>query len=71
MVTVNNDFCVTRGAICQRFSLVTHSWKLLANHLTLHPKIVIHGNSCIILYIIPNIRNNLFVGSLFLKGNIL
>ena len=27
-----------------------HSWKLLANRLTRDPKIVIHGNSCIILY---------------------
>ena len=28
-----------------------HLWKLLANRLTRDPKIVIHGNSCIILYI--------------------
>ena len=47
---MNNDFWVTRDAICQWFSLV--SWKLLANRLTRDPKIVIHGNSCIILYII-------------------
>ena len=71
---MNNDFWVTREAICQWFSLVTsslvkiigksphewpkrrfandfHSWKLLANRLTSDPKIVIHGNECIILYI--------------------
>ena len=40
---MNNDFWFTRDAIC-------HSWKLLANSLTRDPKIVIHGNSCIILY---------------------
>ena len=45
-VTVNNDFWVTRDAICQWFS-----WKLLTNRLTRDPKIVIHGNLCIILYI--------------------
>ena len=28
-----------------------HSWKLLANRITRDPKILIHGNSCIILYI--------------------
>ena len=49
---MNNDFLVTREVICQWFSLVTsllvkivgkspHSWL----------KIVIHGSSCIILYI--------------------
>ena len=32
-------------------SWLRHSWKLLANRLTRDPKIVIHGNSCIILYI--------------------
>ena len=41
---MNNDFWVTREAICQ--------WKSLANRLTREPKIVIHGNSCIILYIL-------------------
>ena len=30
-----------------------HSWKLLANRLIRDPKIVFHGNSCIIPYIIP------------------
>ena len=33
-------------------SWLRHSWKLLANRLTRDPKIVIHGNSCIILYTI-------------------
>ena len=32
-------------------SWLRHSWKLLANRLTRDPKIVIHGNSCIILYL--------------------
>ena len=32
-------------------SWLRHSWKLLANRLTRDPKIAIHGNSCIILYI--------------------
>ena len=32
-------------------SWLRHPWKLLANRLTRDPKIVIHGNSCIILYI--------------------
>ena len=38
-VTVNNDFWVTSEAICQS----------LANRITSDPKIVIHGNECIIL----------------------
>ena len=33
-------------------SWLHHSWKSLANRLTREPKIVIHGNSCIILYIL-------------------
>ena len=32
-------------------SWLRHSWKYLANRLTRDPKIVIHGNSCIILYV--------------------
>ena len=32
-------------------SWLRHSWKSLANHLTRDQKMVIHGNSCIILYI--------------------
>ena len=35
-------------------SWLRHSWKLLANRLTRDPKIVVHGNSCIILYISIN-----------------
>ena len=33
-------------------SWLHHLWKSLANRLTCDPKIVIHGNSCIILYIL-------------------
>ena len=40
-VTVNNDFLVTGGVICQS----------LANHLTSDQKIIIHGNECIILFL--------------------
>ena len=32
-------------------SWLRHSWKSLANRLTRDPKIIIHGNSCIILYL--------------------
>ena len=44
------------GSLVKRFandfhSLLRHSQKLLASHLTDDPKIVIHGNACIILYI--------------------
>ena len=43
------------GSLMMRFandfhSWLRHSWKLLANRLTRDPEIVIHGNSCIILY---------------------
>ena len=52
-VTVNNNLLVTSEAICQRFSWVMmsrmkvigkspHKWP---------PKIIIHGNECIILFI--------------------
>ena len=49
-------------------SWLRHSWKLLANRLTRDPKIVIHGNSCIILYIITGhpIYDNSPVSQLFL-----
>ena len=40
---MNNDFCVIRDAICK--------WSLANGH-TRDPKLVIHGNSCIILYIL-------------------
>ena len=36
-------------------SWLRHSWKSLANRLTRDPKFVIHGNSCIILYIFMGI----------------
>ena len=44
------------GSLLRRFandfhSWLRHSWKSLANRLNRDPKIVIHGNSCIILYI--------------------
>ena len=44
-------------------SWLRHSWKLLANRLTRDPKIVIHGNSCIILYIIiiSSISSNIII----------
>ena len=43
------------GSLVMRFaddfhSWLRHSWKSSANRLTRDPKIVIHGNSCIILY---------------------
>ena len=45
------------GSLVMRFandihSWLRHSWKSLANRLTRDPKIVRHGNSCIILYVI-------------------
>ena len=33
-------------------SWLRHSWKSLANRLTCEPKIIIIGNSCIVLYIV-------------------
>ena len=53
-VTMNNEFWVTSEAICQWFSRVTsesHEWKLLANRITSDPKIVIHSNECIIIFL--------------------
>ena len=57
-VNVNNDFWVTREAICQWFSFAydfhewrRHEWKSLANRLTSDQTIVIHGNECIILFL--------------------
>ena len=49
------------GSLVTRFandfhSWLRHSWKSLANRLTRYPKIAIHGNSCIILYIWHVIR---------------
>ena len=59
---MNNDFGVTRDAICQWFSRVTrenhwqthHEWPQNRYSRWCDPKIVIHGNSCIILYIMIN-----------------
>ena len=49
---MNNDFLVTREVICQWFSLVTSSLvKIIGKSPHSWLKIVIHGNSCIILYI--------------------
>ena len=49
---MNNDFLVTPVVICQCFSLVTSSLvKIIGKSPHSWPKIVIHGNSCIILYI--------------------
>ena len=63
-VTGNNDFLVTRYVICQWFSLVTSSLvksigslvtsslvKIIGKSAYPWPKIGIHDNSCIILYI--------------------
>ena len=51
-VTVNNDF----GSRVRRFAndfheWRGHEWKLWANRITSDPKIVIHGNECIILFL--------------------
>ena len=51
------------GSLVRRFtndfhSWLRHSWKSLANRLTRDPKIFIHGNSCIILYITVNGPHN-------------
>ena len=43
-------------------SWLRHSWKSLANHLTHDQNIVIHGNSCIILYFHHNADS---MGNLF------
>ena len=50
------------GSLVMRFandfhSWLRHSWKLLAHRLTRDPKIVIHGNSCIFLYICHNMSS--------------
>ena len=55
---MNNDFFVTREAIRQWFSLVTSSLvKIIAESPHEWQKIVIHGNSCIILYILDRVIN--------------
>ena len=52
-VTVNNDFLVTsHEVICQWFSLVTKSRvKIIGKSRHEWPKIIIHGNECIILFL--------------------
>ena len=47
-------------------SWLRHTWKLLANRLTRNPKIVIHGNSCIILYIYTHIH---ILYQIFVRGH--
>ena len=44
-------------------SWLRHSWKSLANHLTRDQKIVIHGNSCIILYISEKLSSSKIHGA--------
>ena len=44
---MNNDFL----SLVMRFSNYFHSWRIIRKSPHLWPKIVIHGNSCIILYI--------------------
>ena len=51
-VTVNDDFWVTSGQFANNFhKWRSHEWQLMANRLTSDPKIVIHGNECIILFL--------------------
>ena len=54
-VTVNNEFLVTSGVICQWFSRVTKS-RVNISGKSPHEwtKIVIHGNECIILFLTHN-----------------
>ena len=51
-VTVTNDFWVTSVAICQYFEWRIHEWKSLAKGFTSDPKIIIHSNECIILFLL-------------------
>ena len=72
-ITLNNDL----GPFMMRFtndfhSWLRHSWKSIANRLTCDPKIVIHGNSCIILYIpmLEGVPSELIYGnSINILGN--
>ena len=51
-VTVNNDFWVRVRRFANNFhEWRSHEWKSLANRITSDPKIVIHGNECIILFL--------------------
>ena len=50
---MNNDFCITGEAICQWFSRVTKSRvKIIGKSHHEWPKMVIHGDKCIILFLI-------------------
>ena len=58
-VTVNNDFF---WSWVRRFAndfheWWSHKWKSSVNHITSDPKIVIHGNECIILFITRNLMS--------------
>ena len=57
------------GSLVKRFANDFHlwlhqSWKLLANRLTSDPKIIIHGNSCIILCIMLTSKVVIFIDSM-------
>ena len=57
-VTVNNNFWVTSGAICQWFSWVMKSRvKIIGKSHHEWPKIVIHGNECFILFLTRYFRS--------------
>ena len=62
------------GSLVMRFandfhSWLRHSWKSSANRLTRDPKIVIHGNSCIILYFLnENVWISIQVSLKFVRG---
>ena len=49
---MNNNFLVTCDEIWQWSSfMISSHMKIMENHLTRNQMILIHGNSCIILYI--------------------
>ena len=52
---MNNSFCSIVKQFANDFHLWLHSQKLLENRLICDPKIVIHSNSCIILYSIAEL----------------
>ena len=60
---MNNDFLVTRDVICQWFSRVAKSReKIIDKSLHSWPNIVIHGNSCIVLYMFDEIFTVAYLG---------
>ena len=59
-VDVNNDSGVIREVICHKPPLVTSSYEKIIGKSLVTQKIVIHGNSCIILYIHTGIKVNPF-----------